>query len=199
MSDDDESEDRARREHGERRSPLMLTVGLSHIILGTVGVLASATLILGGVILILTLNECVPQPEACLGDPLVCATPPPVCETGPLFDILPTLSHLPKFMVELVYPNDITILSWNAVTWEMLIGITRLVASFLLIIAGVRVLDVVPAGRRLSTAAIVAWTLLNVVEMYARGRGLVWFLAMTAYPMIVEILFIQKRWRSAFA
>jgi hypothetical protein len=75
----------------------------------------------------------------------------------------------------------------------------RVVLSVLLVVAGIRVLDVAPAGRRLSLVAAYGWTLVNVFEAIAFGEPLFWVLLMTAYPLATEWLFLRKDWRSAFA
>jgi hypothetical protein len=77
--------------------------------------------------------------------------------------------------------------------------VVRLVLSVLLVVAGIRVLDVAPAGRRLSLAAAYLWTLLNVFEAIVLGEPLWWALMMTAYPLATEWLFLRKEWRAAFA
>jgi hypothetical protein len=79
-----------------------------------------------------------------------------------------------------------------------LLGLLRASTSVLLVIAGIRVLDVAPAGRRLSLIAVFLWTFTNVFEAFALGEPLVWFLCMTAYPLLTEWLFLRKDWKAAF-
>jgi len=80
-----------------------------------------------------------------------------------------------------------------------LLGLLRASTSVLLVVAGIRVLDVAPAGRRLSLAAAFIWTFTNVFEAFALGEPLWLFLVMTAYPLLTEWLFLRKTWRAAFA
>jgi hypothetical protein len=75
----------------------------------------------------------------------------------------------------------------------------RIVMSVLLVVAGIRVLDVAPAGRRLSLIAAYAWTLANVLEAIVLGEPFWWPLLMTAYPLATEWLFLRKDWRLAFS
>jgi hypothetical protein len=77
--------------------------------------------------------------------------------------------------------------------------LVRVVMSVLLVVAGIRVLDVAPAGRRLSLVAAYLWTLVNVLEAIILGEPLWWALLMTAYPLATEWLFLRKDWRTAFA
>ncbi len=80
----------------------------------------------------------------------------------------------------------------------LLLGVVRAVTSVVLIVAGIRVLDVAPAGRRLSLAAAFAWTFTNVFEAFALSEPLWLFLASTAYPLVTEWIFLRKDWRAAF-
>ena len=80
----------------------------------------------------------------------------------------------------------------------LLLGIVRAVTSVVLIVAGIRVLDVAPAGRRLSLVAAFAWTFTNVFEAFALSEPLWWFLLSTAYPLFTEWMFLRKNWRAAF-
>jgi hypothetical protein len=75
----------------------------------------------------------------------------------------------------------------------------RVVTSVILIVAGIRVLDVAPAGRRLSLIAAYTWTFTNVFEAFILGEPLVWVLVNTAYPLVTEWLFLRKSWRAAFS
>ncbi len=75
----------------------------------------------------------------------------------------------------------------------------RVVASVVLVVAGIRVLDVAPAGRRLSLVAAYGWTFMNVFEAFAFGEPLWWVLLNTAYPLATEWLFLRKNWRDAFS
>ena len=81
----------------------------------------------------------------------------------------------------------------------LLLGLVRAVTSVLLVVAGIRVLDVAPAGRRLSLAAAFAWTFTNVFEAFALSEPLWLFLLSTAYPLFTEWMFLRKEWRAAFA
>jgi hypothetical protein len=78
-------------------------------------------------------------------------------------------------------------------------GALRLVASIILVVAGIRVLDVAPSGRSLSMTAALTWTMVTVGEFFAIQPPLYYFLLMAAYPALVEILFMRKDWRAAFA
>lgn len=78
-----------------------------------------------------------------------------------------------------------------------LMAIARVIAAVLLIWGGVRMFDLAPMGRRLSLLAIYAWTFANVMDFVIWAPGWVFF-ALTAYPALVEILFLRKRWRDAF-
>ena len=80
----------------------------------------------------------------------------------------------------------------------LLLGIIRAVTSGVLIVAGIRVLDVAPAGRRLSLVAAFAWTFTNVFEAFALSEPLWLFLLSTAYPLFTEWMFLRKNWRAAF-
>jgi hypothetical protein len=80
----------------------------------------------------------------------------------------------------------------------LLLGVVRAVTSVLLVVAGIRVLDVAPAGRRLSLAAAFVWTFTNVFEAFALSEPLWLFLASTAYPLFTEWIFLRKDWRAAF-
>jgi hypothetical protein len=75
----------------------------------------------------------------------------------------------------------------------------RVVTSVILVVAGIRVLDVAPAGRRLSLIAAYTWTFTNVFEAFILGEPLVWVLLNTAYPLATEWLFLRKSWRVAFS
>jgi hypothetical protein len=81
----------------------------------------------------------------------------------------------------------------------LVVGLVRAAMSVLLIVAGIRVLDVAPAGRRLSLVAAFGWTFMNVFEAIAMSEPLWWFLASTAYPLVTEWLFLRKDWRTAFS
>ncbi len=81
----------------------------------------------------------------------------------------------------------------------LLLGLVRAFTSVLLVVAGIRVLDVAPAGRRLSIAAAFTWTFTNVFEAFALSEPLWLFLVSTAYPLFTEWLFLRKDWRAAFA
>jgi hypothetical protein len=84
-------------------------------------------------------------------------------------------------------------------TGFILDGVARFALNVLLIVAGIRVLDVAPAGRRLSILASMAWTLLNVVELYAFGWSIWIFFVAMLYPMAVETVFLKREWREAFS
>jgi len=84
-------------------------------------------------------------------------------------------------------------------TGFILDGVARFGLNILLIVAGIRVLDVAPAGRRLSIMASMAWTLLNVVELYAFSWSIWIFFVTMLYPVTVETLFLQRKWREAFS
>jgi hypothetical protein len=138
----------------------MFVLGVTHIVLGTFGFLASCVmLIFAGAMLV---------PSSFIR-----------VDQLPLF---PTVGRTGSMAVGI-----------------LLLGVARAVASVTLIIAGVRVLDVSPAGRRLSLAAIYIWTFVNVFEAFALSEPLWVFLLLTAYPLIVEILFLRSRWRVAFS
>jgi hypothetical protein len=79
------------------------------------------------------------------------------------------------------------------------IALCRAISSVILIVAGIRVLDVAPAGRSLSLAAAFTWTFINVIEAFAFSEPLWWFLIATAYPLVTEWLFLRKDWRAAFS
>jgi hypothetical protein len=81
----------------------------------------------------------------------------------------------------------------------LLLGLVRAFTSVLLVVAGIRVLDVAPAGRRLSLAAAFTWTFTNVFEAFALSEPLWLFLVSTAYPLFTEWMFLRKDWRAAFA
>src|SRR5205814_866418 len=70
--------------------------------------------------------------------------------------------------------------------------------AVVLVLAGLRVLDVAPAGRRLSHLAAYAWVSLNVLEAFALHEPLWMFLGGTAYPLLVEWIFLRKDWQAAF-
>jgi hypothetical protein len=78
-------------------------------------------------------------------------------------------------------------------------GVARFALNVLLIVAGIRVLDVAPAGRRLSIMASMAWTLLNVVELYAFGWSIWIFFVTMLYPVAIETIFLKRTWREAFS
>ncbi len=78
-------------------------------------------------------------------------------------------------------------------------GVARFALNMLLIVAGIRVLDVAPAGRRLSIIASMAWTLLNVIELYAIGWPIWVFFVSMLYPVAIETLFLRRSWREAFS
>jgi len=78
-------------------------------------------------------------------------------------------------------------------------GVARFALNMLLIVAGIRVLDVAPAGRRLSILASMTWTLLNVIELYAFGWSIWIFFVTMLYPVVVESLFLKRTWRDAFS
>ena len=80
----------------------------------------------------------------------------------------------------------------------LLLGLVRAIASVLLVVAGIRVLDVAPAGRRLSLAAAFLWTFTNVFEAFALSEPLWLFLLLTAYPLFTEWMFLRKDWKAAF-
>ena len=80
----------------------------------------------------------------------------------------------------------------------LLLGLVRAFTSVLLVVAGIRVLDVAPAGRRLSLAAAFTWTFTNVFEAFALSEPLWLFLVSTAYPLFTEWIFLRKDWRAAF-
>ena len=80
-----------------------------------------------------------------------------------------------------------------------LLGITHAIASVILIVAGVRVFDVARSARKLSMVAAFMWTFANVVEFFAFGAPIWWFMLMNAYPVVVELLFLRTDWRAAFS
>jgi hypothetical protein len=80
----------------------------------------------------------------------------------------------------------------------LLLGLVRAFTSVLLVVAGIRVLDVAPAGRRLSLAAAFTWTFTNVFEAFALTEPLWLFLLSTAYPLFTEWMFLRKEWKAAF-
>jgi hypothetical protein len=75
----------------------------------------------------------------------------------------------------------------------------RAISSVTLIVAGIRVLDVAPAGRTLSLGAAFTWTFINVIEAFAFSEPLWLFLLATVYPLVTEWLFLRKDWRVAFS
>jgi hypothetical protein len=79
------------------------------------------------------------------------------------------------------------------------LGVTRFVASLLLVVAGIRVFDVAPSGPMLSRAAVMMWTMANVAEFFATRRSLTVFLLASAYPVVVELLFLRGDWQREFA
>jgi hypothetical protein len=79
------------------------------------------------------------------------------------------------------------------------LGITHAIASVTLIVAGVRVFDVARSARKLSMLAAFLWTFANVVEFFAFSPPIWWFMAMNAYPVAVELLFLRTDWRAAFS
>jgi hypothetical protein len=76
-------------------------------------------------------------------------------------------------------------------------GIGQAVASVFFVLAGLRVLDVAPAGRRLSLVAIYLWTFIALAELIVMPWW--WFLMLAAYPALVEVLFQTRRWKEAFS
>ena len=80
-----------------------------------------------------------------------------------------------------------------------MLGLTHATASVVLIVGGVRVFDVARSARPLSMVAAFLWTFANVIEFFAFGPPIWWFLVMNAYPVIVELLFLRPDWRAAFA
>jgi hypothetical protein len=109
-----------------------------------------------------------------------------------LFPSVLGVTRLPDFgaMAEGAFGAGVTILG---------LGVTRFVASLLLVVAGIRVFDVAPSGPMLSRAAVMMWTMANVAEFFATRRSLTVFLLASAYPVVVELLFLRGDWQREFA
>jgi hypothetical protein len=88
--------------------------------------------------------------------------------------------------------------------FALFLALLHALASILLIVAGVRVLDVSPSGRKLSMVAAFLWTFICIIEYFAsdfftQRWSIVVFLVLNAYPITIELLFLRTDWREAFS
>jgi hypothetical protein len=108
--------------------------------------------------------------------------------------VRPPIGNLPD--IETIPVEDLPALN-RTFALVLALAIAQTVASVLFVLAGLRVLDVTPAGRRLSLLAVYSWTFVALAELVVMPWW--WFLALAAYPALVEILFQRRAWREAFS
>lgn len=75
----------------------------------------------------------------------------------------------------------------------------RAIASAVLALGGVRIMDRAPSARRLTMGACSARVGVSVVEFFAADLSTLRFVAWSAVPVLLEAFFLSPRFRPAFS